>query len=198
MNSLPICPENIKHDFIGGIDEVGYGCFAGPVVAALVILPRDFESEIIVDSKVLKSVRKRQLAYDEIIENAIDYVVEAVSVKTINKVGIVKANMMAMEKCIQKIFVKPDYLLIDGINWDGYDNVPFQTVVKGDSTYLPIAAASIIAKVRRDGYMKELSKTYPGYGWDTNMGYGTQKHIEGLKELGATDYHRIKYIRNHI
>jgi ribonuclease HII len=196
-SSLPIGPENLKYGLIGGIDEVGRGCFAGPVVSALVILPEDFECDLINDSKKLTD-KKRRAAYDIIIENAIDYSVQSVSVKKINKLGIDECTFLSMRKCIDDIKTKPEYLLIDGNRWDQYEGIPFETVVKGDSTYMSIAAASIVAKVRRDDYMVKLSELYPDYGWDSNKGYFSKTHGIGLKTKGATDYHRTQFIRNHI
>lgn len=197
MNSLPVCPPNLPHEYIGGIDEVGRGSFAGPVVSAIVILPKDFECNLINDSKKLTD-KKRRLVYDLILKNAIDYSIQAVSVKTINKVGIDNATFLSMKKCIDVISTPPQYLLIDGNKWDSYGDIPFETVVKGDSTYMSIAAASIIAKVRRDDYMIELSKEYPHYNWQGNKGYCCTKHKAGLKEHGACDYHRTLFIRNWI
>lgn len=196
-NSLPVCPEWLSHQYVGGMDEVGYGSLAGPVVSALVILPKDFKCDLINDSKKL-SDKKRRIAYDLILESALAYSVQAVSVKTINQIGIIPATMRSMQKCIDDIHIKPNYLLIDGDQWDKYQQIPFETVHKGDSTYMCIAAASILAKVRRDDYMIKLHEVFPGYGWDTNKGYGSQAHLGGIKTLGPTDYHRTQFIRNHI
>lgn len=197
MNSLPICPEWLPHPYIGGTDEVGLGSLAGPVVSALVILPRDFECDLINDSKKLTD-KKRRAVYDFILENALAYSVQAVSVNWINKHGIHPATMRSMHKCIDDISLKPNYLLVDGDKWDGYQQIPYETVVKGDSTYLSIAAASIIAKVQRDDYMIKLNELFPGYGWDSNKGYGSKAHLTGLKRLGPTQYHRTQFVRNHI
>lgn len=195
--SLPIKPENNSHKYVGGIDEVGRGPFAGPVVSAMVILPDDFECDIINDSKKLTD-KKRREAYKIIKENAIAYTVQSVGVKHINKVGIGVATMLSMQKCVDNINHQVDYLLIDGNVWDEYKDLPYETVVKGDATYMSIAAASILAKVDRDDYMNKLSELYPGYELEKNKGYGSKKHREALKELGATPYHRTQYVRNHI
>jgi len=198
-SSLPIAPTHLGNKLLfGGVDEVGYGCFAGPVVSALVILPNDFESELINDSKSIKKEEGRRFAYNLITEAAIAYSVQVVSVKMINKIGIVKATMLSMQKCIDDIKTKPEFLLVDGNKWEEYNGIPYETVVKGDATYLPIAAASILAKVRRDDYMAELGSKFPAYDWGKNKGYGTPKHRVALKEHGATDYHRTQYVRNHI
>lgn len=195
---LPIAPpelEGLVH--IGGMDEVGRGCFAGPVVSALVILPQDFKCDLINDSKKL-SDKQRRVAYDIILKEALDYSVESVSVKKINKIGIDPSTFLSMQKCIDSITILPEYLLIDGNRWDSYKNIEFQTVVKGDSTYMSIAAASIVAKVRRDDYMIELSKLYPEYNWENNKGYFCKKHQAALKEVGPTDYHRTLFVRNWV
>lgn len=195
--SLPIHPEGLNYNYIGGIDEVGYGPGAGPVVSALVILPEGFESDLIKDSKKL-SDKKLKEAYDLIIANAVDYSVQAVSVKYINEHGILPALYRSMQKCINNLQTEVEYLLIDGNKWEPYAGIPYETVVKGDSTYMCIAAASIVAKVRRDHYMVQLSERYPEYDWATNKGYLTKKHLDALKKYGATDYHRTQYVRNHI
>jgi ribonuclease HII len=196
--SLPLFPEGLPYKAIGGMDEVGRGPGAGPVVSALVILPEDFECDLINDSKKLTD-KKRREAYDIIIENAIAYSVQAVGVNQINKMdNIDNSIFLSMQKCIDDISTKPDYLLIDGNRWDSYKDIPFETVVKGDGTYMTIAAASILAKVRRDDYMIKLSEMYPHYGWESNKGYLSKKHIEGIKSHGPTDYHRTKYIRNFV
>lgn len=198
--SLPVAPDNLgQYQFIGGIDEVGRGCFAGPVVSALVILPKDFECDLINDSKKL-SEKKRLLAYDIIIENAIAYTIQAVSVKQINKIGIDAATYLSMQKCINDITLNHElnYLLIDGDRWDEYEEIPYETVVKGDSTYMSIAAASIIAKVKRDEYMVKLAEKFPNYGFESNKGYFSKVHGAGLKSHGPTDYHRTLFVRNHI
>lgn len=195
--SLPVQPEGLIYDFIGGIDEVGRGCFAGPVVSAIVILPKDFECDIINDSKKLTD-KKRREAYHLIKDNAIAYSVQAVSVRQIDKIGIEEATFLSMRKCIDEVIQEPDYLLIDGNRWPEYRNIPFETVVKGDSTYMAIAAASILAKVDRDDYMIKLASVHPEYGFETNKGYGSKSHRDALKLHGATPYHRTQFIRNHI
>lgn len=197
ISSLPVCPEQLPYDFIGGIDEVGRGCFAGPVVSACVILPKDFTCDLINDSKKLTD-KKRRVANEIILKSALSYTIQAISVKLINKKGIDYATLRSMEKCIDLIEVDPEYLLIDGDKWDNYNSIPFETVVRGDSTYMSIAAASIIAKVARDDYMITLHEKFPGYGWDSNKGYFSKVHGEGLKNLGPTDYHRTQFIRNHL
>jgi ribonuclease HII len=197
MNSLPIKPVDCNYNLVGGIDEVGRGCFAGPVVSALVILPNDFECELINDSKKL-SDKKRREVYQLIKDSALHYTVQAVGVKSIDKWGIEDSTFKSMEKCINKIDVVPEYLLIDGNRWTSYKDIPYETVVKGDSTYMCIAAASILAKVERDDYMIKLGEMFPEYGFEKNKGYGSKAHRDALKEYGPTQYHRTQFIRNHI
>lgn len=189
-------------DFICGIDEVGRGCGAGPVVTAAVIMPKGFSSPLIRDSKKL-SLKQRNEAYDLIMDNAISVVCEAGSAKLINEIGINPATFKTMHKCIDGLSVKPDHLLVDGIVWDPYlgenaDNDKLTLVPKGDDTFTCIAAAAIIAKVRRDKYMSLLHAHYPQYNWVKNKGYLTPDHIEGLMKHGKTPYHRDKYIEKII
>jgi len=185
--------------YVIGIDEVGWGSLAGPVVLAGVVLPPDFESELIRDSKKL-SEKKRKEAYDLILENAVAYSIMAGSVKRINNRGVETAKNMAISDCISEVSDNCDieHILMDGIRFDNTFDIPHTCVPKGDNKYLSIAAASIIAKVRRDEYMVRLSEQYQHYGWDSNKGYGTKVHTEALKEHGATPYHRNKYVKNFV
>lgn len=199
FGGLEVFPSHLSSEIehVGGMDEVGRGSFAGPVVSALVILPKDFECDIINDSKKLTD-KKRREAYEIIIDNAVDYAVQAVSVKTINKIGIDAATFLSMQRCIDEVHLEPDYLMIDGNRWDPYGAIPFETVVKGDSIYMSIAAASIVAKVRRDDYMIKLSGHHPHYNFHSNKGYCCPKHKIALKEHGVCDYHRTQFVRNWI
>ena len=180
-----------------GIDEVGRGPLSGPVVTAAVILPKDFESELIIDSKKLNA-KKLKEAYDLIIVNALAYSVQATPVSFIDEYGIDEAIYHTMDKCIYDLKITPEHLLIDGNRWGGKSKIPHTCVVKGDNTYLNIAAASILAKVRRDEYMVKIGELYPNYGWASNKGYGSKTHIEALKEFGPTRYHRKQFIRNFV
>jgi ribonuclease HII len=184
--------------YVVGLDEVGRGSFAGPVVTGAVILPPDFESELIKDSKLLKSKKKKQEAFDLIIENAIAYSVQAGSVKQINKYGINPATFIGMHKCLDDLPITPEHILVDGNQWEDYNGMEYTCVEKGDNTYLSIAAAAILAKVKRDEYMIKLHEHYPNYGWDSNKGYHSKIHAEGLKIHGVTNYHRTKYVKNFI
>lgn len=195
--------NNLKH--VIGLDEVGRGPFAGPVVTAGVILPPDFESELIVDSKLIcKSKSKMQVAYDLIMDNALFVHCDSQSAKVINEIGIEAAIWKSMDNCIVEIthalakdtgfsyFV--DHILIDGTRYGGKSTIPFTTVVKGDNTYLSIAAAAIVAKYRRDAYMDKVHDKHPYYGFDGNKGYYSSKHKTGLLEHGRCSYHRTQYV----
>lgn len=184
-----------------GLDEVGRGSFAGPVVTGAVILPPDFKSDLINDSKRLTD-KQRRYAAEIIYKNALAYSVKSSSVKMINNSNINIATFIAMFKCISDIEdrydIIPEHILVDGNVFINHTNIPYTCVEKGDGTYLSIAAASIIAKVQRDDYMKKLHEIYPHYGWDSNAGYHSKGHALALKEHGITPYHRTLYVRNFI
>lgn len=195
---LKYAPEHLAHfGYIAGVDEVGRGCGAGPVVTAAVILPRDFSSPLLRDSKKLTEKQKKE-AYELIIDKAIAISCEAGSVSLINEKGINQATFDTMHKCLKTLGMKPEYVLLDGIvsdkNWD----FKVELVPKGDDTYLSIAAAAIVAKVRRDEYMVKLHELHPHYGWDSNKGYLTEAHINGLKANGVCKYHRKEYVKKFI
>jgi ribonuclease HII len=180
---------------ICGVDEVGRGCLSGPVMAAAVILPDGFTDPIIRDSKKL-SAAQRERAYNLILEKALYVSSGFVDEKTIDEINILNATFMAMEKAIIGLHIKPDFLYIDGDKFPGYQDVPHECIVKGDSLVPCISAASIVAKVRRDELMKDLAQFLPGYGWETNVGYGTNEHIEAIKKLGLTAHHRKTFCKN--
>lgn len=197
-----ILEEYGDFDFVAGLDEVGRGCGAGPVVTAAVIMPKGFKSPLIRDSKKL-SPKQRDEAYKLIMENAISVSCNAGSVGDINEMGIDKATYKTMYKCLGELSVKPEHILVDGVAWETYSDEEkydhmMTLVPKGDDTYTCIAAAAIIAKVRRDEYMSKLGEKYPEYNWGGNKGYLTPDHIAALKEIGANRYHRTKYIRNFV
>ena len=177
---------------IAGVDEVGRGCWAGPVVAACVILPRNYENKSIKDSKVL-SKTKRELLDKVIRENALAYSIAYVDAPRIDKINIKQASQEAMFKAIQKISKKPDCVLIDAepLKIKGLETV---SIIKGDAKSISIAAASIIAKVYRDKILDDLDKSYPQYGFKTNKGYGTIVHINALRKYGPIpSVHRFSY-----
>jgi ribonuclease HII len=178
-----------------GIDEVGRGCLAGPVVASAVILPSDFDYDIVKDSKKLSEKRRKE-AYELIKEYAIEYSVSFVKAEDIDEINIGKATMAAMHKCVEKLDNQPEHLLVDGNVFDGYMEIPYTTVVKGDNTYYSIAAASIMAKVTRDEYMKEQHERFPIYKWDSNKGYGSKVHRDAIVEHGISPFHRKTFLKN--
>jgi ribonuclease HII len=185
----------LKDDVIEcGIDEAGRGSLSGPVFAAAVILPKDFKSDIIKDSKKL-SKKNRQKALKEIEENAISWSVSFVDVEDIDKYNILNATFGAMNKAISNLSTKPEHILVDGNVFDSFDDIPYTCVVKGDNEYLSIAAASIVAKVYRDEYMDVLHEKFPQYKWDKNKGYGSKDHINMIVEEGMTQYHRKTFLK---
>ncbi len=175
-----------------GVDEAGRGALAGPVCAAAVILPSDFTHDFLTDSKKL-SAKKRYELREIILEKAISWAVSFVSHTVIDKINILQATYDAMHDAIKKLDKKPDFLLIDGNRFRPYPNIPHECIVKGDGTYLSIAAASILAKTFRDDKMKELHQKHPEYSWDKNMGYGTKKHVETIINIGKSPYHRQSF-----
>ncbi len=178
-----------------GIDEVGRGCLAGPVVASAVILPSDFDYDIVKDSKKLTEKRRKE-AYELIKEHAIEYSISFVDAKSIDKFNILQATMAAMHGCLDKLESEPNHILVDGNVFNKYRDIEHTTVVKGDSKYYSIAAASILAKVTRDEYMKEQHEKFPMYKWDSNKGYGSKVHREAIKEEGISPLHRKSFLKN--
>lgn len=183
----------LNRDIIeAGCDEAGRGCLAGDVYAAAVILPEGFENELLNDSKKLTEAKRYILR--EIIEHeAVSWAVGIVTAEEIDKINILRASILAMHRAIDKLKTRPQHLLIDGNKFTLYPNIPHTTVVKGDATYMSIAAASILAKTYRDDYMLELAKEYPQYDWEGNKGYPTAKHRAAIREYGITPYHRKSY-----
>ena len=179
--------------YVAGIDEVGRGSFAGPVVTAAVILPPEFEHELIKDSKKLTEKQRRE-AYQIIVDNAIAYSIQAGSAKLINEIGINPATFDTMHKCLDTLDIKPNHILIDGTQWVDWNNIPHTCVVKGDDTYLSIAAAAILAKVKRDEYMTKVHEVHPHYNFAGSKGYYCKKHGEGLLQYGPCSYHRTQYV----
>ena len=179
-----------------GIDEAGRGPLAGPVVAAAVIMPRDGKIPYVNDSKQV-SEKKREQLYEQILKEAVSYGVGIVDAKRIDEINILQATYEAMREAISKLSVKPDILLNDAVTIPGVSirQVP---IIKGDAKSISIGAASIVAKVTRDRLMVEYDAVMPGYDFAANKGYGTKKHIEGLKELGPSPIHRMTFIKKYI
>ncbi len=183
------------YTLIAGIDEAGRGPLAGPVCVACVIMPQDDIIEEINDSKKL-SEKKREALFDKIINTAIAYDVEFVDEKTIDRLNILNATKLGMQRCIEHISVVPELVLIDAvkINCD----VKTESIIHGDAVSYNIAAASILAKVSRDRLMVELDKKYPNYNFKKHKGYGTKEHIEALKKYGKCDIHRDSFIGHFV
>jgi ribonuclease HII len=175
-----------------GIDEVGRGCLAGPVVAAAVILPKNYTHPFLNDSKKLSRSVMDKLAID-IRRDALSYCVAEISHQRIDEINILNATYEAMHKAVAGLNVLPELLLVDGNRFNPYEGVEHQCVIKGDGKFLAIAAASVLAKVYRDELMEALHAEFPYYGWDSNVGYPTKKHRAGIKEYGVTKHHRLSF-----
>jgi ribonuclease HII len=175
-----------------GCDEAGRGCLAGPVFAAAVILPPDFRSGELNDSKLL-SEKKRYALRPVIEREALAWAVGTASPEEIDKVNILNASFLAMHRAIGQLSLAPEYLLIDGNRFTPYPGIPHSTIIKGDGKYLSIAAASILAKTYRDDYMLALDKEYPLYQWRDNKGYPTRSHRQAIRQYGATPHHRKSF-----
>jgi ribonuclease HII len=190
MNSFENKYRSQGYHYIAGVDEVGRGPLAGPVVAAAVILPNDFYLAGIDDSKKLSE--KKRIEFDEIIrKEAIAYSVAMIDAEEIDQINIYEATKKAMLSAIINLTRQPDFLLIDAMKLE--TPFPFESIIKGDAKSVSIAAASIVAKVARDTLMVELSSEYPVYGFQQNMGYGTKEHLTAIEEHGITQYHRKSF-----
>ncbi len=172
-----------------GCDEVGRGCLAGPVVAAAVILPKQYQHELLNDSKQLSKEERYSLKAD-IERDALAWAIAEVSSEEIDQINILNASFKAMHLALDQLRIRPQMVLVDGNRFKPYGDVPFECIIKGDGVYLSIAAASVLAKTYRDELMDKLAVQYPGYGWNTNVGYPTEEHRDGIRQLGITPYHR--------
>jgi len=175
-----------------GTDEAGRGCLAGPVTAAAVILPKNFKNELLNDSKKL-TPQKRQDLEVVIKEEAISYGVSHVFMEDIDTMNILNASILAMHKAIAKLKTRPELILVDGNKFKPLQSIPHHCIVKGDSKFLSIAAASVLAKTARDAYMREIDKDYPMYAWSKNKGYPTQAHRDAIQKYGISQYHRKSF-----
>ena len=175
-----------------GCDEAGRGCFAGPVFAAAVILPKDFYHPLLNDSKQTPEKHRYELR-EYIEQHALAFSVASVSNEEIDKINILKASFKAMHLAIAQLNIAPQLLLIDGNRFIKYKRVPHQCIIKGDGMYASIAAASILAKTYRDDLMKDLHKEFPQYNWASNKGYGTAEHRTAIEKHGISPYHRKSY-----
>jgi len=178
-----------------GCDEAGRGCLCGPVFAAAVILPIDFQNEHLNDSK--KLTKKQRDALRMIIEKeAISWAVGIVDNLLIDEINILNASILAMHKALDKLSIKPQFLIIDGNRFKPYHDISFQCIVEGDGLFESIAAASVLAKTHRDEFMEKIHNEYPGYGWNKNKGYPTLQHRQAISSLGITPYHRKSFNLN--
>ena len=175
-----------------GCDEAGRGCLAGPVVAGAVILPENYENDILNDSKQL-SKTKRDILRMQIKTDAISWAVAEISHEEIDQINILNASFLAMHRAIDKLKTKPEALLIDGNRFKAYKGIPHSCMIKGDGRFLSIAAASVLAKTYRDELMENLAEKYPQYSWKTNVGYPTIAHRQAIREHGITPYHRKSF-----
>lgn len=175
-----------------GCDEAGRGCLAGSVYAAAVVLPPDYENDLLNDSKKLTA--KKRYALREVIQrDALAWAVGIVTPEEIDKINILNASFLAMHRALDQLSLRPEAVIVDGNRFKPYQDLPFTTIVKGDGKYLSIAAASVLAKTYRDDYMLSLAKEYPQYDWQSNMGYPTKKHRQAIRDHGITPYHRKSY-----
>ena len=172
-----------------GTDEAGRGCLSGPVTAAAVILPKSFRHPMLNDSKKL-SAKQRAILAPIIKQSAISYGISHVSPQEIDRINILQASIKAMHKSIAKLETSPDFIIVDGNKFNPYPNIPHETIVKGDSKFYAIAAASVLAKTARDEYMLALHKKFPLYQWNKNMGYPTSIHKAAILKWGVSPHHR--------
>ncbi len=187
----------LKFNFSGfdlecGTDEAGRGCLAGPVTAAAIILTEDFNLELLNDSKQL-SEKVRENLKPCIEANAICFSVTHIEPKIIDEINILNASIRAMQDSIVKLNPTPLYIIVDGNRFKPINNIPFSTIIKGDSKYMSIAAASVLAKTYRDEYMDRIHEEYPMYNWKQNKGYPTKEHREAIRKYGTTKYHRMSF-----
>ena len=175
-----------------GTDEAGRGCLAGPVTAAAVILPTNFENKILNDSKQLsEKVRERLKPIIE--EQAISFAVTHLEPLVIDEINILNASIQAMQESILKLNPKPEYIIVDGNRFKPVFDIPHSCIVKGDAKFMSIAAASVLAKTYRDEYMNRIHEEFPMYNWKQNKGYPTQEHREAIRKYGVTKYHRMSF-----
>ncbi|RAJ15231.1 ribonuclease HII [Olleya aquimaris] len=175
-----------------GTDEAGRGCLAGPVTAAAVILKPNFKNELLNDSKQI-SEKKRDLLRPIIEDEALCFGFAHVFQEDIDKINILNASILAMHKSIEALSKTPEFIIVDGNKFKPFNNIPFETIIKGDGKYLSIAAASVLAKTYRDAYMNKIHEEFPMYNWKQNKGYPTKEHREAIKKYGITKYHRKSF-----
>ena len=180
------------YDFEAGTDEAGRGCLSGPVVAAAVILPTGFKHSLLNDSKQV-SEKNRDVLRPIIEQQAIAYGVSFVYQKEIDEINILNASITAMHRALDKMKTGPEFIIVDGNRFKTYGEIPHKTIVKGDSKFLSIAAASVLAKTYRDAYMRDIHEQHPEYNWAKNKGYPTKEHRQAIRQFGANEHHRMTF-----
>jgi ribonuclease HII len=183
-----LCQDRIE----AGCDEAGRGCLSGPVVAAAVILPKDYRNSLLNDSKKLSEQQRSKLR-KEIESVSLAFAVGIVDESTIDQINILNASFLAMHRALDKLSIRPQHLVIDGNRFNRYNDIPHSCIIKGDGKFLHIAAASILAKTYRDDLMLELDLKFPNYGWKKNKGYPTIEHRKAIAEYGETPHHRKSF-----
>lgn len=178
-----------KNIIEAGTDEAGRGCLAGPVVAAAVILPVNFEHPLLNDSKQLTE-KQRAILKPFIEENALAYGVSFISEEIIDEINILQASILGMHESIKQLSIQPKHIIVDGNKFNPFKEIPHETIIKGDAKYMSIAAASVLAKTYRDEFMEKIDLEFPNYLWRKNKGYPTKQHRAAIREFGATKYHR--------
>jgi ribonuclease HII len=195
---MDICSTEMLYPYFdinfteAGLDEAGRGCYAGPVYAAAVILPKDFYHPLLNDSKKLTE-HQRDLLRPVIEKESIAFAVTAVDNREIDKINILQASFTAMHRSLDKLEISPDLLLVDGNRFKPYKEIRHECIIKGDGKYAAIAAASVLAKTYRDEYMLQLHQEFPYYGWNSNKGYGTETHRKAIFSNGLCKYHRMSF-----
>ncbi|WP_321370406.1 ribonuclease HII [uncultured Draconibacterium sp.] len=192
MDKQKLLPFYNKNTIEAGCDEAGRGCLAGPVFAAAVILPADFENELLNDSKKLTEKQRYQLR-PIVEEQAVAWAVVAVDNNEIDEVDILNASFLAMNRAVEKLDTNPEHLLIDGNRFRTKSKIPYTCMIKGDGRFYSIAAASILAKTYRDDYMAKIHEEFPQFDWNKNKGYPTKAHRAAIKKHGPTKYHRMTF-----
>ncbi len=183
----------LRDDLVeAGCDEAGRGCLAGPVVAAAVILPRNYENRLVADSKKLSPAR-RELLRAGLEQSAISWGIGIVCNEEIDRINILNASILAMHRALDELASRPGHILVDGNRFNLYKGIPHTCIVRGDSTYMSIAAASILAKTCRDDIMRKLHDEFPVYGWSSNKGYPTRIHARAIREHGLSNHHRRSF-----
>ncbi len=189
---MPLKASFTPHLIEAGVDEVGRGCLAGPVVAAAVILPKDFHHPQLNDSKQLSKAARESIKSD-IINHALAYAIAEVSHEVIDKINILNASFLAMHHALARLKHSPELILVDGNRFKPYNFIPYECIVEGDCKFFSIAAASVLAKCYRDDLMESLSADFPHYGWHTNVGYPTPEHKKAIKIHGFSPLHRLTF-----